>query len=125
MSKSDDSKKKVTGRVREKRNRPPANSPEIREQQLVALAMDLAEKQLRDGTATSQVMTHFLKVGSETERLAREKLRNENKLLLARVDDLESRNRIEELYAKALLAMSRYSGDFDPHQELEDDIDYE
>lgn len=119
-----DNKKPIKGKQRDKRNRPPANSPETREQQLIALAMDLAEKQLRDGTATSQVQTHFLKLATETEKLNREKLRNENKLLLARVDELESRKRVEELYANALLAMREYSGELD-HMELDDDMDYE
>ena len=93
------------------RKAPPASTPQVRENQLVNLAMDLAEKQLREGTATSQVISHFLKAGSEREKLEREKLRSENKLANARVEQIESAQRMEELYGKAIQAMMLYSGD--------------
>ena len=88
----------------------PALSPEARENQLVSLAVDLAERQLLDGTASSQVITHYLKLGSAKERLERERLEEENKLLKAKTEQIQSQKRIEELYADAISAMKRYSG---------------
>lgn len=91
----------------------PALTPEARENQLIYLATDLAEKQLREGTASSQVITHYLKLGSSKERLEREKLEEENKLLRAKTEALQSAKRIEELYASAISAMKKYSGQGD------------
>lgn len=88
----------------------PALSPETKENQMISLAMDLAEKQLMEGTASSQVISHFLKLGSTKERLEKEKLLEENKLLKARTEALQSAKRVEELYADAIAAMKRYSG---------------
>lgn len=88
----------------------PALTPEARENQLVSLAVDLAEQQLLDGTASSQVITHFLKLGTEKERLEREKLRKENNLLGAKTESLQAAQRVEELYMNALSAMKNYSG---------------
>jgi hypothetical protein len=96
--------------ARDKRSRRPASTEENREGQLVSLAIDLAEKQIVDGTASSQVMTHFLKLGSTREKLEQERLRRENELLKAKIDQLASAQRMEELYADALRAMSTYSG---------------
>lgn len=87
----------------------PATTPEARENQLISLAVDLAEKQLREGTASSQVITHYLKLGSSRADLEKEKLRKENALLEAKTESLESAKRIEELYAEALNAMKNYS----------------
>lgn len=88
----------------------PATNPEARENQLIALAVDLAERQLREGTASSQVITHYLKLGSSRADLEKEKLRKENALLTAKTESLESAKRIEELYNEALKAMKNYSG---------------
>lgn len=88
----------------------PASTPEAREKQLISLAVDLAEQQLRDGTASSQVITHYLKMGSPEEKLKREKLEEENKLLRAKTEQLQSQKRIEDLYANAITAMQKYSG---------------
>ena len=88
----------------------PALTPETKENQMISLAMDLAEKQLIEGTASSQVISHFLKLGSTKERLEKEKLLEENKLLKARTEALQSAKRVEELYADAIAAMKRYSG---------------
>lgn len=88
----------------------PAITLEGRENQLVSRAFNLAEKQLRDGTASSQVITHFLKLGSTRERLEQKRLENENLLLSAKVDALASAKKVEELYAEALKAMRTYSG---------------
>lgn len=93
-----------------KPKRPPATTPERRENQLVSLAVELAEKQMREGTASSQVITHFLKLASGREELEREKLRSENSLLKAKIEALASAARVEELYAKALTAMRSYAG---------------
>ena len=96
----------------------PALTPEAREQQLISLAVDLAEQQLLDGTASSQVLTHYLKLGSLREKMEREKLEEENKLLRAKVDAIKSAEKQEELYAQALRAMSRYSGKGDLVDEI-------
>lgn len=88
----------------------PALSPEARENQLISLASDLAEKQLLEGTASSQVITHFLKLGTQAKQLELEKLRNENSLLAAKTEALQSAKRTEELIADALDAMKMYSG---------------
>lgn len=88
----------------------PALTPEARENQMISLAVDLAEKQLMEGTASSQVITHYLKLGSTKERLEKEKLVEENKLLKARTEALQSAKRVEELYSDAIAAMKRYSG---------------
>ena len=93
-----------------KRKRPPATTPEGRENQLVSLAVDLAERQLEDGSASSQVITHYLKLGSTREQLEQERLTRENELLKARVEQLASAKRIEELYETALNAMRTYAG---------------
>lgn len=98
-------------KVREnKSNKRPALTPEARENQMIALAVNLAEKQLQEGTASSQVITHFLKLGSTKERLEKEKLEEENKLLRAKTEKLQSDKRVEELYTDALNAMRRYNG---------------
>lgn len=94
-----------------KQTRPPATTPEIRENQLISLAVDLAEKQLRNGTATSQVITHYLKLATTREQLEKAKLEKETTLLGAKVEAIESAKRVEELYTKALIAMKTYSGD--------------
>lgn len=101
----------------------PALSPEARENQMIAAAVDLAEKQLREGTASSQVITHFLKLGSSKEKLEREKLKQENELIRAKVESLQSAQRSEEIYMKALQAMRSYSGQDDKDLDYEDDYD--
>lgn len=99
------------------KSRRPAMTPDARENQLISMAVDLAEKQLEEGTASSQVITHFLKLGSSKERLEREKLEEENKLLRAKTESLQSQKRVEELYAEALAAMRRYNGQGDSNDE--------
>ena len=98
--------------------RPRATTPEGRENQLIGLAVDLTEKQLREGTATSQVISHYLKLGSTRERLEQERLAHENKLLEAKIEAMASVKRIEELYETALNAMRTYAG-----HEVMDDLD--
>lgn len=92
------------------KSRRPATTPEGRENQLISLAADLAERQLNSGMASAQVITHFLKLGSTREKLEQERLQRENLLLSAKVDQLASSKRIEELYETALNAMRSYAG---------------
>lgn len=101
------------------RRRAPATTPEGRENQLIAMAHDLAEKQILEGTASSQVIAHFLKLGSTKDRLEREKLQRENELLKAKTDAVQSSKKTEELYKNALAAMKSYSG-----QGVSDEDDY-
>lgn len=102
-------RKKVdeTAPVREIR---PALTPEARENQLISLAVDLAEKQLLEGTASSQVITHYLKLGSTKERIEKEILEEQKKLISAKTENLQSAKRIEVLYKEAMDAMRLYSG---------------
>lgn len=88
----------------------PALTPEARENQLISLATDLVEQRLRDGSASSQETTHFLKLGSTKNRLEMEKLKEENKLLRAKTESIQSQKRVEELYTEALNAMKKYAG---------------
>ena len=103
-----------------KRGRP-ATTPEARENQMVALAIDLAEKQLRDGTASAQVISHFVKLGSSRERLEQERLIRENELLAAKSEAMASQARVEAMYAEALNAMRTYAG----HEPISTPDDYD
>ena len=94
----------------ERRSRPPARTPQEREDQLIEAAVDLAEIQLRGGDASAQVITHYLKLGSSREKLEQERLRNENALLATKREVMESEKRTEELIKDALKAMRDYSG---------------
>ena len=113
---SRDRKQEETPRTRRK----PATTPEGRENQMISLAVDLAEKQLREGTAAAQVISHYLKLGTSREQLEQEKLRRENALLEAKSEAIASAKRTEELFGQALNAMRRYSGQ-DPIEESDDD----
>lgn len=92
------------------KRRAPAKTPEARERQLISLAVDLAEQQLSDGTATSQVITHYLKLGSTKDQIEQDILRERKKLLEAQTEAIQSGKRVEELYKNALDAMRSYSG---------------
>lgn len=95
--------------------RRPALTPEARENQLISMAVDLAEKQLAEGTASSQVITHFLKLGSTKEKIEKEILEKQKELISAKTEALQSAKRIEELYTNAITAMRQYGGhDSDP-----------
>lgn len=96
-----------------KRRIRPALTPEAEETQMISLAMGLAKQQILDGTASSQVITHFLKLGTERARLEKEKLIKENKLLEVKASDIENRARSDELFEQAIEAMKRYSGQGD------------
>jgi hypothetical protein len=88
----------------------PAKTPEERENQLISLAFDRAEQQLRDGTASSQVVVHFLRLGTVKNEIELEKLRRENDLLAAKTSMIESAENVEKLYADAIKAMQKYRG---------------
>lgn len=93
----------------------PYLTPEARENELIALAYDNAERQLREGTASSQLIAHFLKVSLERDKrdLEKEKLINENKLLKAKADAYDSQKEKNHLYAEAIRSMGIYSGEID------------
>jgi hypothetical protein len=102
--------------------RKPATTPESREDQMVSMAHDLAEQQIREGSASSQVITHFLKLGSTRERLEQQRLEHENELTRVKIDQVESQKRVEELYMEALKAMRNYAGDLPaPGSEADED----
>lgn len=103
-----------------KSRRPPATTPEARENQLIAKAVDLAEKQIVEGTASAQVVTHFLKLGSSREKLEQERINNENSLLVAKREAMASAARVEELYGAAIDAMRAYAGHA-PMKDIDDD----
>lgn len=90
--------------------RPPARTPEEQENRLIGLATSLAERQLMDGTATAQVITHYLKLGSSREALEQDKIEREIDVLEAKREMMESAKRIEEMYGAALDAMRSYAG---------------
>ena len=99
----------------------PALTPEARENQMIALAIDLAEQQLREGTASSQVITHYLKLGSTKERLEKEMMEKQKELIEAKTKNLQSAERIEALYTEAMNAMREYNGGNVQTEEPEDD----
>ena len=103
-------KAKVTNTANTQRKIRPALTPEARENQMIALAVDLVEQRLLDGTASSQETTHFLKLGSSKAELEREKLAMENELIRAKTESIQSQKKMEEVYLNALNAMKRYSG---------------
>ena len=98
-----------------------ADTPEARESQLIALAYDLAEQHLRDGTATSQEITHFLKLGSTKEKTEKEILELQKDLITAKTEALRSQKRSEELFAEAIKAFKSYSPSTD-NEDYDEDI---
>ena len=112
--------KRITGNQSTKDIRP-ALTPEARENQLISLAVDLAEKQLLDGTASSQVITHYLKLGSTKEKVEREILEKQKDLISAKTEALKSTKRIEELYTNAIKAMRSYGGHSNGDEENDDE----
>ena len=98
--------KKTSTEVARKTKR--AETPEARENQMIALAVDLAEKQLTEGTASAQVITHYLKLATTREKIEKEILEKQKDLITAKTDQIKSQATSEELYAEALAAMKRY-----------------
>lgn len=105
--------KAITSSSSSKRMRP-ALTPEARENQLIALATDLVEQRLRDGTASSQETTHFLKQSTTKARLENEILELNKQLIVAKTEALQSSKKMEELYIKAISAMRKYNGQGEP-----------
>lgn len=104
-----------------RKSRRPATSPEQREAQVVSQAIDLAERQIQAGTASSQVITHFLKLGSSREQLEQERISHENELLQVKRESIESQKRIEELYENAISSMRSYQGVDAPQGHVDED----
>lgn len=100
----------ITSQSTARPRRPPATTPEARENQLVDLAFEVAEEQLLNRDASAQVITHFLKLGSEREKTERKRLELELELTRAKIDSMESSKRLEQLYDNAIKAMRDYSG---------------
>lgn len=94
----------------ERRRRAPARTPEARELELSSAAYDLAERQIIEGSASSQVITHFLKAGSMRERLEQQRIQHEIELMEVKQEQLKAQTRVEELYVDAIEAMRSYSG---------------
>lgn len=111
-------KAKESGRVAKSR---PTLSVEARESQLIALAEDLAEQQLRDGTASSQLITHYLKLGSTRERLEKKLLAEQVELASAKTETYRAQARQDEMYKAAIEAMRRYNGD-EEEEEYDENI---
>lgn len=88
----------------------PATNPEAREQRLINKALDLAERKLEDGTAPAQLICMFLKMGSSRERLEKQRLEEENKLLRAKTSSIKNAEDISKKYDKVIRAMKRYTG---------------
>lgn len=101
--------------------RPPATTPEARENQLISAAVDLAEKQLQDGSASAQVITHYLKLGSSREKLEQERLALENNFLSAKTEQIARQEKMETLVSDALEAMRGYTGN--PQARMDDDFE--
>lgn len=114
-------KVKVTGSSTTAPKRRPALTPEARENQMISLAVDLAEKQLMEGTASSQVITHFLKLGSTKERIEKEILEKQKELISAKTESLQSSKKIEELYTEAISAFRKYNGSSSDDEDEYDD----
>lgn len=95
---------------RQEKRRPPAKTAEGRELEMTSLAMDLAEEQLRNGTATSQVITHFLKLGTIREQHELQKVQLENELLKTKKAAMESAQNVEAMYEEAINAFRGYAG---------------
>lgn len=112
-------RKPITKEKQPARKIRPAFTPESRENQLISLAVDLAEKKLLDGTAPAQVITHYLKLGSTKEKIEKEILERQKDLITAKTEAIKSSKKMEELYQEAIHAMRRYSGQ--PVYEEEDD----
>ena len=108
--------KATTSSSKSKPKMRPALSPEARENQLIALAMDVAEERLRNRTASSQEVVHFLKLGTSRAELEKEKLKKENKVLEAKAKAYESSEEIKTVYENALKAMRNYSGAGEPDE---------
>ena len=98
----------------------PALSEDAREQQLISLAVDCAERQMMDGTASSAVIVHYLKLGTAREKLEMKRLEKEIAYQEAKTQAIKSGDEMKEMYKNAIDAMRRYSG-YDDEEEYDDD----
>lgn len=96
---------------------PPVATAEAREERAIGLAMDLVEQRLRDGTATSQETTHFLKLASQRERLEVKLKEQEIELAKAKINNLKAAEETKALYAEAIAAFRSYQGDYDEYDD--------
>ena len=103
-----------------RRRLPPAKTPEARENQLISLAMDIAEERMLDGTASNTLICHYLKLGSTKERLEKEMMEKQMRNLDAKTESIEGFKRIESLYSDAIEAMRRYSGQASGDEEYDE-----
>lgn len=103
--------------------RPTATTPQGRENQMINLAMNAVERRIREGTASAQELTHFLKLGSSREKLEQKRIAGEIELNVAKIQQIASIEEVKELYTNAMASMRRYSGDFsnDGVDDYEDD----
>lgn len=116
-------KVKASSSTSDKPKRRSSFSTESEEQQMISLAMNLVKQRLLDGTASAQETTHFLKLGGAKHQYELEKLREENKLLRAKSDAIETGKESKEMYEAALKAMRNYAGYGEP-EEYDEDDDY-
>lgn len=103
-----------------KRKTAPASTPEGRQAQIAAAAVDLAEKRILDGTASNQLVLHYLKIADPMRKIEQEILEKQKDLIVAKTENLESQKKTEEFYQKAINAMRRYSGQLIEEENLED-----
>lgn len=115
-------KRKPTELPEKPKSLPPALTLEGRENQLIAAAYDLAEQRILDGTASSQELTYFLKMGSSKAVLERDKLREENKLLKAKTEALKAQVNNEALLERALKAFRSYRGEGEEEDDEYQDV---
>lgn len=117
---SDAQEEPIQGKRKVKKKTPPGKTVEARERQLISLAYDVAERQLRSGDITSQTLTHFLKMGASTAALEKEKLEHETALLKAKTELLRSEKNKELLFKEAMTAFKKYSGQEASSDEVRD-----
>lgn len=101
----------------DQRPRRPAISPEARMNQLVSLAVDCAEQQLRDGTASSQVITHFLKYATKEKELEMQILEKQKDLIVAKTEQIHDQKRTDEMFREAINAIRGYQGRNDSNED--------
>lgn len=94
-----------------------SSTPEAMENEIIAMAYELAAQRIANGTATSAELVHFLKMGSQKDRLEKANLEKDLELKQAKTEALQSAKRVEELYTDAIEAMRSYAG----YQNIEDD----
>lgn len=103
---------------------PPPLTPEARENMLISLAMDRAEEQLRDGTASAQVIVHYLRLASRRDKLEEEQLAKKNELLKAKTDAIKAAENTERLYAEAMKAFRYYGGEGEDEEYIDEDGEF-